>query len=67
MFLCASCQDDFSLWVAQFAERGRGYVEGHVDFRAEHGGGGIDLLDVYEDSWPEPDLVEGVVVFAECL
>jgi hypothetical protein len=63
----ASGQDDLSLWVAELAECCGCDVEGNVDFRAEHRGRGVDLLNVDEHARTEPDLVEGAVVLAQCL
>ena len=60
-------EDDFAFWVAQFPECGGCHVVWHVYFCAEHGGGCVDFLDIYEDSGSEPYLVEGTVIFSHCL
>jgi hypothetical protein len=64
VFVGAAGQDDFAFGVAEFAQGGGGDVEGHVDFGAEHSGGGVDFFHVDEHAWAEPDLVVGRVVFA---
>lgn len=58
MFAGASCEDDLAFGVAQFTESGGGHVEGDRNLGSEHCGRCIDVLDVFEDPRPEPDLVE---------
>lgn len=60
-------EHNFTLGVAELAECSGGYVEGDGTGCAEHGGSHVDVFDVDEDAGAEPDLVEGVVVFAHRL
>lgn len=67
VFVGAAGKDDFAFGVSELAESSSGYVEGDINFGAKHGGREVDLLNVVEDARPEPDFVEGGVVFAHCL
>lgn len=63
----AAGEDDLALWVSELAQsRGR-HVKGHADFGAQHCCRHVDVLDIDEDPWSEPDLVEGAVVFSHRL
>lgn len=43
------------------------HIEGDVNFGAQHGGGQINLLDVYQYSRAEPNLMKGGMVFSQSL
>ena len=64
VLVCAAREHNLSFWIAELAQCRRSDIEGNVAFAAEHGGGHVDLLDIDEYAWPEPDLVKCAVVFS---
>lgn len=67
VLLGSTSKDDFTFRVSKLAQSGGCYVEGHADFGAQHCGRHVNLLDIDEDLWSEPDSVEGAVVLSHCL
>ena len=67
VLLGSTSEDDFAFRVSKLAQSGGCYVEGHADFGAQHCGRHVNLLDIDEDLWSEPDSVEGAVVLSHCL
>lgn len=60
-------ENRLTLGVTELAESGSGHVERNVDLGAQHRGRVVYLLNVDQDPWAEPDLVEGIVVFTHRL
>ena len=67
VLLGSTSEDDFAFRVSKLAQSGGCYVEGHADFGAQHCGRHVNLLDIDEDLWSEPDSVEGAVVLSHRL